>query len=181
MVIQYGVIRVLIMDIVEKDFLGWRVSDSRVDVDKVKGAISAIERELMVRLPGEYHDYMKSTNDEAIAPIRKREYCLAKYDHGARAIRVSVLFPSEQVAEYTKLSQESIYDERHLLPNGLIVIGSNYDGDSDSCLIYDVRPDSPTYLHVFNWRYYVDNLVVGEGLGLLAHSLKEFLTTPCRC
>ncbi|GLY61444.1 SMI1/KNR4 family protein [Pectobacterium brasiliense] len=166
------------MEIVEKDFSGWRMSASSFDLDKVKGAINVIENVLMVRLPIEFNSYLKSTNDEAIAPIRKKEYCLAKYDYGARPIRVSVLFPSEQVVEYTKLSQESIYDERHLLPNGLIVIGSNYDGDSDSCIVYDVRPNSPTYLHVFNWRYYVDNLVVGEGLGLLAHSLKEFLNTP---
>ena len=166
------------MEIVDKDFLGWRMSDLSFDVDKVKVARSTIESELIVRLPTEYNDYLKSTNDEAIAPVRKREYCLAKYDHGARSVGVSVLFPSQQVVEYTKLSQESIYDERHLLPNGLIVIGSNYDGDSDACIVYDVRPDSSTYLYVFNWRYYVDNLVVGEGLGLLAHSLKEFLNTP---
>ncbi|MFP1824573.1 SMI1/KNR4 family protein [Lonsdalea quercina] len=166
------------MEIVEKDFLGWRMSGSSFDLDKIKGAMSFIESELMVRLPIEYNGYLKLTNDEAIAPIRKKEYCLAKYDHGVRPIRVSVLFPSEQVVEYTKLSQESIYDERHFLPNGLIVIGSNYDGDSDSCIVYDVRPNSPTYLHVFNWRYYVDNLVVGEGLGFIARSLKEFLSMP---
>ncbi|AYH04171.1 SMI1/KNR4 family protein [Pectobacterium parmentieri] len=168
------------MGIVEKDFVGWRMNSSNFDsnLNKVKSAIVLIENKLMVKLPIEFNDYLTLTNDEAIAPVRKKEYCLAKYAQGVRSVRTSVLFPSEQVIEYTKLSQESIYDERYLLPTGLIVIGSNYDGDSDSCIIYDVRPNSPTYLHVFNWRYYVDNVVVNEGLGLLAHSLKAFLSTP---
>lgn len=45
-------------------------------------------------------------------------------------------------------------------------------------LFMTIRNSSPTYQHIFNWRYYVDNLVVGEGLGLIARSLKEFLSMP---
>ncbi|MFM4733671.1 hypothetical protein, partial [Aeromonas salmonicida] len=63
-------------------------------------------------------------------------------------------------------------------PNGLIAIGSEYDDDGDAYIIYDVRPDSPTYRNIFHWRYYVDNLIVGDGLGLLALSLKDFLHKP---
>lgn len=167
--------------IIEKsDFSNWRMTDSNFapDVGNVSNAIKHIEIELEVDLPKEYQLFLSLINDKPIVPNDGREYCLARYDHGVRRVHVAVLSSSRKVIERTKLSRESIFDERHLLAEGLIVIGSNYDGDADACIVYDTRPDSPTYLHVFNWRYYVDNLVVGEGLGLLAHSLKAFLNTP---
>lgn len=168
------------MTIEKTDFANWRMSDSNFapDVDNIRNAMRHIEVELGVELPKEYQLFLSLINDKPIVPNDGKEYCLARYDHGVRRVHVAVLSSSRKVIERTTLSRESIYDERHLLAEGLIVIGSTYDGDTDACLVYDTRPDSPTYSHVFNWRYYVDNLVLGEGLGLLAHSLKEFLNTP---
>ena len=168
------------MTVTNDDFSKWNMAehDFSDGNDRAENAVKTIQLELNVFLPDEYREFLFVTHDESIRPLRESRHCLSKHDSGTRIIRIIALSASDEVVEMTKLSQESIYEHRSLLPNGLIVIGSNYDGDSDSCIVYDVRPGSPTYLHVFNWRYYVDNLVVGDGLGLLALSLKAFLHTP---
>lgn len=167
------------MTITPDDLATWRISDSEASaaLNKADAAIAQIQSALNVVLPEEYCAFLTATNDHAAGPPRSRTHCLAHYLQDARIVRVSVLYPAEQVIEMTRLSRESIYAHRTLLPDGLIIIGSNYDDNADACIVYDTRITSVTYLHVFNWRYYADNLVAGDGLGVMAVSLQAFLHT----
>lgn len=171
------------MAIEKQDLVNWKweTKESSIIVDewKIRAVFNHIEQELAVRLPDEYKNFLLLTDDQG--PWFKDDdecYFLAKYNHATMVVMMSTFFSSEGVIDYTKLLQESIYDHRTLLPNGLIVIACDYDDDADAYLIYDVREDSATYQHIFHWRYYVDNLIVGDGLGLAARSLKEFLHMP---
>lgn len=168
------------MTIEKSDLDNWDMDepDFTPDANRVNASIAFIQNELGVALSKEMQELMYLTNDKPIGPVDDADSVLAKYNDGSRIIAIDIIYSGNSIVEYTKLSQESIYDSRSLLPCGLIVIGSSYDGVSDSCIVYDIRDSSSTYLHVFNWRYYVDNLVVGEGLGFVAHSLKEFLSMP---
>ena len=168
------------MKIEKSDLDNWDMDepDFTPDLNRVNASIAFIQKELGVLLSDEMQELMFLTNDKPIGPVDDVDSVLAKYNDASRIIGIDIIYSSNSVVEYTKLSQESIYESRSLLPNGLIVIGSSYDGASDSCIVYDIRKTSPTYLHVFNWRYHSDNLVVGEGLGLIAHTLKEFLIAP---
>ncbi|MCL2892050.1 SMI1/KNR4 family protein [Brenneria tiliae] len=163
-----------------EDLVKWETDESQLIVDDalVRSRIKKIELELNVSLPEEYCNYIISIADQAAGTKDGSDYFLVKYNDRISVALMSVLFDSDCVIKYTKLLQESIYDHRSLLKNGMIAIGCDYDDDGDAYVIYDVRPNSPTYQHVFHWRYYVDNLVVGEGLGFIAHSLKEFLSMP---
>ncbi|MBN3050215.1 SMI1/KNR4 family protein [Pectobacterium brasiliense] len=168
------------MTIEKSDLDNWDMDepDFTPDVNRVNASIAFIQNELGVVLSNEMQELMFLTNDKPIGPVDDIDSVLAKYNDGSRIIGIDIIYSINSIVEYTRLSQESIYESRSLLPNGLIVIGSSYDGASDSSIIYDIRNSSPTYQHIFNWRYYVDNLVVGEGLGLIARSLKEFLSMP---
>lgn len=163
------------MSIQRDDLTSWRLDDSNTDINSADRAIEQIQSALNVVLPAEYCALLTIANDNAAAPPRNRTHCLAEYTQQARVVRISVLYPAEQVIAMTRLSQESVYEHRSLLPEGLIVIGSTYDGSSDACIVYDTRTTSTTYQHVFNWRYYADNVIAGDGLGGMAVSLKAFL------
>ncbi|WP_265434833.1 SMI1/KNR4 family protein [Aeromonas salmonicida] len=171
------------MTIEKQDLVNWAWENkdvsSNADEVKIQSAINHIERELSINLPNEYKDFIFLTGDQgAWFHDRKNDFFLTKYSHKTMIVMMNVFFPTELATDYTKLLQESIYDHRTLLPNGLIVIASDCDDDADAYLIYDVREESATYQHIFHWRYYVDNLVVGDGLGFVARSLKEFLHMP---
>lgn len=168
------------MTIEKSDLDNWDMDEPNFipDSNRVNASIVFIQNELGVLLPKEMQDLMILTNDKPIGPVDCIDSVLAKYNDESRVIGIDIIYSGNSIVEYTKLSQESIYESRSLLPNGLIIIGSGYDGASDSCIVYDIRKNSQTYLHVFNWRYYSDNLTVGEGLGLIAHTLKEFLSMP---
>lgn len=165
------------MPIDAADLVHWTLSepDFTPDPERVRRAIETTEATLGIRLPDELKELLALTNDRALGPLDTRENMLARYAGFNRGILVSVLHCCASIVNYTLLLQESIYDHRTLLPNGLIALGSDYDDDGDAYIIYDVRVDSPTYGHLFHWRYYGDDLVPGQGLGLLAGSLKAFL------
>lgn len=168
------------MSIIADDLAKWETDDPNLTIDEIslELAIHAIETELEVKLPEEYRSYLHLVTDQSCGAKQEEEYFLIRYDSGNEVALMPILSRSQRVISSTKLLQESIYEHRSLLPNGLIAIGSDYDDFSDAYLIYDVRPNSSTYQNIFHWRYYKDNLVSGEGLGLVAHSLKEFLHTP---
>ncbi|MBN3050214.1 SMI1/KNR4 family protein [Pectobacterium brasiliense] len=168
------------MDIEKKDLLKWEVSDPEIVVERKKsdGFVMNIEKELSITLPNEYRDYIFLTANQTSWPKDDCGYFLAKYNDRSLKVLMSVLFPYEEVIDSTKLLQESIYEHRFLLSQGLIIIGCDYDDFSDGYLVYDVRRESPTYQNIFHWMYSQGNLIVGEGLGFIAHSLKEFLNTP---
>ncbi|PWD62596.1 SMI1/KNR4 family protein [Pectobacterium parmentieri] len=168
------------MTIEKTDLNNWDMDEPNFipDVNKINSSITFIQNELKVIIPNEMQELMFLTNDKPIGPTEDIDSVLVKYNDKTIIINIEITYSSNYIVEYTKLSQESIYEKRFLLPNGLIVIGSSYDDAGYACLIYDVRPDSVTYKHVFHWRHYVDNLIMGEGLGLIAHSLKEFLSMP---
>ncbi|MBA0219848.1 SMI1/KNR4 family protein [Pectobacterium brasiliense] len=168
------------MKIEKLDLNNWNVRElnSIYDERKIKNSILFVESELKIRLPLELKELISLANDNPILPADECDCCLAKYNNSSLLIDVVIIFNGESIVNSTKISQESIYDKRFLLPNGLIAIGSSYDDSGDAYLIYDVRPDSATYKNVFHWRYYADNLIAGEGLGFIAHSLKEFLSMP---
>ncbi|MBN3074606.1 SMI1/KNR4 family protein, partial [Pectobacterium brasiliense] len=77
----------------------------------------------------------------------------------------------------TKKMLESINENSILHSKGFIISGFDYDDLSDGYMLYDLRPESPTYQNIFQRMYSQDNLIVGEGLGFVANSLKEFLNT----
>ena len=167
----------------KQDLVNWRWENKDVssiaDKVKIQAAINYIERELSVKLPDEYKDFLLLTEDQGIFfEDEGNDRFLARYNHKAMVVVMNIFFPAEQVIDYTKQSQESIYDHRTLLTNGFIVIACDYDDNAEAYLIYDVREESATYQHIFHWRYYVDNVVVGDGLGFVARSLKEFLHMP---
>ncbi|PWC09900.1 cell wall assembly protein [Brenneria roseae subsp. americana] len=168
------------MSIVKEDLVNWHMDETLFEQDPVniEKKVKNVESVLNVNLPSEFKIFLLLTNDQAISPVEDKDFCLAKYNNESRVVYVDGFYSCESIIEITKLSQESIYEHRFILPEGLIVIGVNYDGATDAHIVYDVRPGSPTYQHLFNWRYSVDNVFVGEGLGFLAHSLKEFLNTP---
>ncbi|WP_407273854.1 SMI1/KNR4 family protein [Dickeya ananatis] len=168
------------MGIEKQDLIKWENNEPgiTVDVQKIHDVINKVEQNLSVKLPDEYKDYLILVGDQTSWPHEDCGYFLAKYNGKTIQVLMSVLFPTEDVIDSTKLLQESIYENRTLLSNGLIVIGCDYDDIADAYLVYDIRENSLTYQHVFHWRYYQDNLVVGDGLGLVAHSLKDFLHTP---
>ncbi|TDF82366.1 SMI1/KNR4 family protein [Pseudomonas sp. H9] len=165
------------MKIQKEDLAKWETDEPNLIIDSllIKKKITDVEKALLINLPGEYKDYVCLVADQACGPLDGLDSFTARYNEKSRVTVMTVLSSTDRVVTSTKLLQESIYDHRSLLPNGLIAIGTNYDDDADAYIIYDVRPDSPTYKNVFHWRYYADNLVVGDGLGLLALSLREFL------
>lgn len=175
--IQCGEVRIFNMTIEKEDLKNWVISNGGFIPDEIKvnASILSIENGLNVKLPREYKDFLALTNDESCSPIDDKSSCLCKYNSKLIVVLVNVLSNSKRLISQTNMLSGS--DENGLV-NGLVAIGRNYDDDGDAYIIYDVRPNSPTYQHVFHWRYYVDNLVIGEGLGFLAHSLKEFLNTP---
>ncbi|NPE57365.1 SMI1/KNR4 family protein [Dickeya dadantii] len=168
------------MEIQKEDLVKWETDDPDLVIESatINKRIGDIEEKLQVHLPDEYKDYIHLVADQACGPLEDIDHFLVRYDGRVRKALMAILFPTEQVISSTNLLKESIYENRSLLPTGLIAIGSDYDDDGDAYIIYDVRPNSPTYKSVFHWRYYIDNLSVGDGLGLLALSLKEFLYTP---
>lgn len=158
----------------------WEISSSELlpSTDKINADISLVESELSVSLTDEYKSYLHFIKARTSWCKEGNEFFLAKYNDATIKVLMSVMFPPDSVIGLTKLLRESIYDHRTLLQPGLIVIGCDYDDAADAYLIYDTRVDSSTYKYVFHWRYYEDNLVVGDGLGLVAYSLKDFLNTP---
>lgn len=168
------------MKIQREDLVKWETDEPNLIGDQlfIKKRLSDVEKSLLINLPDEYIDYIHIVADQACSPLDELDNFIARYNGRTRVTVMATLSSTSRVVTSTKLLQESIYDNRSLLPNGLIAIGSEYDDDGDAYIIYDVRPDSPTYRNIFHWRYYVDNLVVGDGLGLLALSLKEFLHKP---
>ncbi|OSN02458.1 SMI1/KNR4 family protein [Lonsdalea populi] len=168
------------MKIQKEDLAKWETdySDLVLDATTFDKIIRGAEEKLQIHFPDEYKDYIRLVGNQACGPIDELDHFLVRYNERTRKALMVILFPMEQVISSTNLLKESIYDNRSLLPVGLIAIGSDYDDDGDAYIIYDVRANSPTYRHVFHWRYYIDNLIVGEGLGLLGRSLKEFLHTP---
>lgn len=168
------------MKIQKDDLVKWEVDEPDLIADPlfIRKGITDVEKSLLISLPNEYKDYIHLVADQACTPLSNLDNFIARYNEKNRIIVMATLSSTNRVVTSTKLLQESIYDHRSLLPDGLIAIGSDYDDDGDAYIIYDVRADSPTYRNVFHWRYYVDNLVVGDGLGLLAISLREFLHKP---
>ncbi|ATY82043.1 cell wall assembly protein [Aeromonas veronii] len=171
------------MTIEKQDLVNWEWGNkdlsSIVDERKIHFLINRVEQELSIKLPVEYRDFISFTDVQGPwVQDNEKSSLLAKYNHATVILMMLTFFSTEGVIDHTKLLQESIYDHRTLLPNGLIVIAKDCDDDADAYLIYDVREDSATYQHIFHWRYYVDNLVVGDGLGFVARSLKEFLHMP---
>lgn len=165
------------MEIQKEDLAKWETDEPDLTIDPllIEKKITDIEKALLVSLPDEYKDYIHLVADQACSPLDDLDNFIARYNEKTRTTVMTTLASTNRVIVSTKLLQESIYDHRSLLPNGLIVIGTDYDDDADAYIVYDVRPDSPTYKNVFHWRYYVDNLVAGDGLGLLASSLRGFL------
>lgn len=145
---------------------------------EVNAAIAHIEHELSVSLPEEYKGYLHLVKLQAAWCKEGNDYFLVQYNHSTIKVLMSVLSSPDKVIDLTMLLRESIYDHRTLLSPGLIAIGHDYDDEGDAYLIYDTRADSATYGHVFHWRYYVDNLVIGDGLGRVAPSLTGFLQMP---
>ncbi|HKS32192.1 MAG TPA: SMI1/KNR4 family protein [Enterobacteriaceae bacterium] len=168
------------MGIQKEDLSKWETDnpDFSVDATILNRTIVVAEGELKVRFPDEYKDYIHLVSNQACGPIEELDYFLVKYNEKTRKAVMAILFSMEQMISSTRLLKESIYEHRFLLTEGFVAIGSNYDDDGDAYILYDVNPSSPTYEHIFHWRYYVDNLIVGDGLGLLARSLREFLHTP---
>ncbi|WP_265434830.1 SMI1/KNR4 family protein [Aeromonas salmonicida] len=168
------------MKIQKEDLVKWETDEPDLFIDPitVKSRLADVEKALSIKLPDEYIDYICLVSDQACSPRDDVDNFIARYNGKTRMTVMVTLSSTSRVVTSTKLLQESIYDNRSLLPNGLIAIGSEYDDDGDAYIIYDVRPDSPTYRNLFHWRYYVDNLIVGDGLGLLALSLKDFLHKP---
>lgn len=168
------------MKIQKDDLVKWEVDEPDLIADPllIRKGITDVEKALLISLPNEYKDYIHLVADQACSPLSNLDNFIARYNSKTRMIVMATLSSTNRVVTSTKLLQESIYDHRSLLPDGLIAIGSDYDDDGDAYIIYDVRADSPTYRNVFHWRYYVENLVVGDGLGLLALSLREFLHKP---
>ena len=158
----------------------WEVSSPELlpSSDQINAGIALIESNLSVSLTDEYKNYLHFINARTCWCKEGNDFFLAKYNDATIKVLMSVMFPPDSVIELTKLLRESIYDHRTLLLPGLIVIGCDYDDEADAYLIYDTRVDSPTYKCIFHWRYYEDNLVVGDGLGFVAHSLKDFLQLP---
>lgn len=168
------------MKIQKEDLVKWETDEPDLFIEPiaVKNRVTDVERKLRIKLPNEYVDYICLVSDQACSPLDDLDNFIARYNGKTRMAVMATLSSTSRVVTSTKLLQESMYDNRSLLPNGLIAIGSEYDDDGDAYIIYDVRPDAPTYRNIFHWRYYEDNLVVGDGLGLLALSLKEFLHKP---
>lgn len=168
------------MRIQKEDLSKWETDnpDFSLNATILNRIIVDAEVKLKVRFPDEYKDYIYLVSNQACGPIEDLDYFLVKYNGKTRKALMAILFTIEQMISSTELLKESIYDHRSLLTTDFIAIGSNYDDDGDAYIVYDVNPSSPTYKHVFHWRYYVDNLIVGDGLGLLAHSLRGFLHTP---
>ncbi|WP_182286343.1 SMI1/KNR4 family protein [Comamonas testosteroni] len=168
------------MKIKKEDLAKWETDKPELMVEPLflKKRISDLEKALLIRLPDEYLDYIHLVADQACSPLDELDNFIAIYYGITRVAVMATLSSTDRVVSSTKLLQESVYDHRSLLPNGLIAIGSEYDDDGDAYIIYDVRPESPTYRNIFHWRYYVDNLIVGDGLGLLALSLRDFLHKP---
>lgn len=168
------------MKIQKEDLVKWETDEPDLIIDPlvVKSRVADVEKALLIKFPDEYIDYICLVSDQACSPLDDLDNFIARYNGKTRVTVMTTLSSTGRVVTSTKLLQESMYDNRSLLPNGLVAIGSEYDDDGDAYIIYDVRPDSPTYKNIFHWRYYVDNLVVGDGLGLLALSLKEFLHKP---
>lgn len=165
------------MKIQKEDLAKWETDEPDLIIEPllIKKKITDVEKALLINLPDEYKDYVHLVADQTCSPLDGLDNFIARYNEKTRMTVMATLASTNRVVISTKLLQESIYDHRSLLPNGLIAIGTDYDDDADAYIIYDVRPDSPTYKNVFHWRYYVDNLAVGDGLGLLALSLREFL------
>lgn len=168
------------MKIKKEDLAKWETDEPELMVEPLflKKRISDLEKALLISLPDEYLDYIHLVADQACSPLDELDNFIAIYNGITRVAVMAILSSTDRVVSSTKLLQESVYDHRSLLPNGLIAIGSEYDDDGDAYIIYDVRPESPTYRNIFHWRYYVDNLIVGDGLGLLALSLRDFLHKP---
>lgn len=168
------------MKIKKEDLEKWEKDEPDLMVDPLflKKKIADVEKALLISLPDEYLDFIHLVGDQACSPLGELDNFIATYNGITRVAVMATLSSTDRVVNSTKLLQESVYDHRSLLPNGLIAIGSEYDDDGDAYIIYDVRPESPTYRNIFHWRYYVDNLIVGDGLGLLALSLRDFLRKP---
>lgn len=168
------------MKIQKEDLVKWETDEPGLIVDplSIKKRIADVEKALLICLPDEYLDFIHLVGDQACSPLGELDNFIAIYNRITRVAVMATLSSTDRVVTATKLLQESVYDHRSLLPNGLIAIGSEYDDDGDAYIVYDVRPKSPTYRNLFHWRYYVDNLIVGDGLGLLALSLRDFLHKP---
>lgn len=179
-VAQCGVVRIFSMNIEKEDLEKWETDEPGLMVDSLflKKRIADVENALVISLPDEYLDFIHLVGDQACSPRDELANFIATYNGFTRVAIMATLSSTDRVVNSTKLLQESVYDHRSLLTNGLIAIGSEYDDDGDAYIIYDVRPESPTYRNIFHWRYYVDNLIVGDGLGLLALSLRDFLHKP---
>lgn len=167
------------MKIKKEDLIKWETDEPGLIVDPlfIKKRIADVEKALLIRLPDEYLDFIHLVGDKACSPLDEVDNFIAIYNRITRVAVMATLSSTDRVVTATKLLQESVYDHRSLLPNGLIAIGSEYD-DGDAYIVYDVRSESLTYRNLFHWRYYVDNLIVGDGLGLLALSLRDFLHKP---
>lgn len=170
----------MMMEITKKDLKLWETDNPDLVLNSLQLSenIRALEKQLKVNLPKEYREYLRLVADQACGPVDEVDNFLVSYESYSIKAVMAVLSPTESVIRHTRLLQESAGDSWRVLPTGLIAIGSDYDDDGDAYIIYDVRPESVTYLHVFHWKYDVADLIAGSGLGLLAHSLKEFLQMP---
>ncbi|MFP1908204.1 SMI1/KNR4 family protein [Lonsdalea quercina] len=161
--------------ITKEDFNKWFMERDSFELNENKASLifSQIQTELGVVLSSEFKDFILLSDDQDIAPKRGSDSCLAKYDQGNRIVLIDVLFCSEGIVHYTKMLTKERENGRSLL-----VIGGDYDENGDAYIVYDLDSKSSTYRHVFHWRYHSDPLNVGDGLGFLATSLKEFLLSP---
>lgn len=166
------------MKIQKEDLVKWETDEPGLIVDPlfIKKRIADVEKALLICLPDEYLDFIHLVGDQACSPLGELDNFIAIYNRITRVAVMATLSSTDRVVTATKLLQESVYDHRSLLPNGLIAIGSEYDDDGDAYIVYDVRPKSPTYRNLFHWRYYVDNLIVGDGLGIVGSIIKRFFT-----
>lgn len=125
----------------------WETDEPGLTVDPlfIKKRIADVEKALLISLPDEYLDFVHLVGDQACSPLDELDNFIAIYNRIARVAVMATLSSTDRVVTATKLLQESVYDHRSLLPNGLIAIGSEYDDDGDAYIIYDVRHESPTY------------------------------------
>ncbi|GKV94874.1 SMI1/KNR4 family protein [Pectobacterium aroidearum] len=162
-------------NIKKEDFGKWFMERESFELNEKRASLvfSQIQDDLGFFLSGELKDFILLSDDQDIAPKRGCDSCLAKYDQGNRIVLIDVLFCSEGIVHYTKMLTKKREGGQYLL-----VIGADYDENGEAYILYDLDSASTTYRHVFHWRYHSDPLRVGDGLGFLAPSLKEFLLSP---
>lgn len=121
------------MKIKKEDLVKWETDEPGLTVDPlfIKKRIADVEKALLISLPDEYLDFIHLVGDQACSPLDELDNFIAIYNRITRVAVMATLSSTDRVVTATKLLQESVYDHRSLLPNGLIAIGSEYD-DGDA-------------------------------------------------